>query len=212
MRNIRLLVAAGCAGVLSFAQAAPQTVPPLPTTKPGSQAILLGVDDVRKELHLTSLQRAILDDIRNEYRDEAREVTAKVGTDAAAKKAAQAKLAALTATYDRRALRALNDEQRAKLKAIEFRILGAFMLLSADVQRQLGLTEVQKAKLAYVYHRLQKTASAINRDYEKGKISYYQRIIELRDNRIDRSDDMLERLTQKQRAKLSQLAGRDLES
>jgi Spy/CpxP family protein refolding chaperone len=208
LRSASLLAAAFvCTGLLSTASAATRVIAPLPTVKPGSQAVLLGVDSVRKELHLTSLQKAILNDLRTEYRDEARAIVAKAGTTVESKKAAQASLEALTSSTNRRALRALNDDQRARLAQIEHHILGAFMLLDGKVQNELGLTAKQRAKLAYVWFRTKKTASAINKRYEEGKISYPQRILELRDNRIDRSDDMLERLTKEQRAKLDQLAG-----
>ncbi len=203
----RALLVAAFAGSLSVASAATKVIPPLPTEKPGSQAVLLGVDSVRKELQLTSLQRAILRDLRAEYREEARAIVAKTGPSLASKKAAQSKLDALTASTNKRVLRALNDEQRARLGQIEYQILGAFLLLDGKVQRELALTPKQQKKLAYVWWRLQKSASEINKRFEQGKISYYERIIELRDNRLDRSDDMLERLTKEQRAKLDQLAG-----
>lgn len=211
MKPLRALLAAASVALLAAISSAPASQPPpLPNTPPGSKAILLGVDSVRRELHLTSLQRAVLNDIRSEYREEARAIVVKTGADAASKKAAQRKLEALTATYNRRALRALNDDQRTRLSQIEHQILGAYMLLSADVRRELALTPKQEAKLAYVWWRAQKSASAINRKFEEGKISHSERVIELRDNRLDRSDDMLERLTKEQRAKLDQLAGAKL--
>lgn len=207
MKSLRpLLVLTAFAGLGHGALAASQPGP-LPSTPPGSQAVLLGTDGMRKELGLTSLQRAVLDDIRDEYREESRAVVAKAGASLESKKAAQARLDALTAQYNRRALRVLNDAQLARFKQVEAQVLGAYVLLDAKVQNELALTPKQREKLAYVYWRLQKTASAINRNYESGKISYYQRIIALRDNRIDRSDDMLERLTAEQRAKLLVLAG-----
>ncbi|HEY8898795.1 MAG TPA: hypothetical protein VIM61_00060 [Chthoniobacterales bacterium] len=206
----RTLIVTAFAGSIAVASAAPREIPPLPTTKPGSQVILLGVDSVRKDLALTSLQRAVLRDLRDEYREESRAIVKKAGTDLTSKKAAQAELDALTASTNRRALRALSEDQRARLGQIEYQILGAFLLLDGKVQRSLDLTPEQQKKLAYVWWRLQKTASDINKRFEEGKISYYERIVELRDNRIDRSDDMLERLTEEQRAKLDKLAGEKL--
>ncbi len=209
MKTFRLaLVGVALAASAPLASATPKAGPgPLPVEPPGSQAILLGVDGVRKELHVTSLQRAVLDDIRDEYREEARAVVAGAGSSVESKKSAQSRLDALTAAYNRRALRVLNDEQLVRFHQVERQILGAYVLLSADVQRQLALTPKQRAKLAYVWWRLKKSESAINHDYESGKISSYRRIIKLRDNRIDRSDDMLERLTKEQREKLRALEG-----
>ncbi len=196
--------------VLAFsgvAAHAATVVPPLPTKEPGSVAVLLGVDSVQKELKLGSLQRAVIDDIRNDYRDDARKVAAKVAAGKETKQQGKAEIDWLTASSDRRALHALSDDQRQRLKEIKFQILGAYMLLSADVQKQLALTPKQKYKLAYVWWYGERKASSINAKFEAGKISNYERVIALRDNRLVRADDMLERLTKEQRAQLDKMAG-----
>jgi Spy/CpxP family protein refolding chaperone len=204
-----LLVASFITVAAPLTQAATKAVAPIvvPTTPPGSMAILLGVDGVRKELGLTSLQRAILNDIRGEYRDEARAVVAKVGADLESKKQAEARLEKLTATYDKRALRALNDDQRARLSQIQAQILGGYMLLSPKLQQELGLTAKQKQWIVKIWAKGQKYTSKVNGWFEKGEISYYERLLYLRENRLDRSDDFLKVLTKAQRAKFDQIAG-----
>jgi hypothetical protein len=205
MKLLRPLIATF---VLSTVAAhAATVVPPLPTKEPGSIAILLGVDSVQKELKLNSLQRAVLNDIRNDYRDDARKVTAKVAAGKETKAEGKAEIASLTLSSERRALRSLNADQRQRLKEIEFQVLGAYMLLSGDVQKQLGLTPKQKSKIAYVWWYGERKASKINEKFEKGTISNNERLMELHDNRTYRADDMLERLTKEQRAQLDKMAG-----
>jgi Spy/CpxP family protein refolding chaperone len=210
MKSPRFLCAAAAFAVTaSFAQAATETVPAIPAKAPGSVAVLLGVDSVRKELHLTSLQRAVLNDIRNEYRDDARDIVAKAKADLESKKQAQSKLDALTASSERRALRVLNDDQRQRLTEIQYQIRGGYELLSPVLQQKLELTAEQKAKIAKIYIRGEKYTSKVNAKFEKGQISLYQRLLDLRENRLDRSDDFLAVLTEEQYSKFLQLEGKE---
>jgi len=205
MKILRPLLAA--LAISAAAAIAATAVPPLPTRAPGSVAVLLGVDSVQKELKLTSLQRAVLNDIRNEYRDASREVAEKVVAGKETKAQGRADIESLTASSERRALRALNATQLARLKEIRAQTIGAYVLLSGEVQEKLALTPKQKYKIAYVWWYGEKKASAINARFEKGEISNYERLLQLRDNRLDRADDMLERLTKEQRAQLDKMEG-----
>lgn len=209
MNPVRSLLAASalCLSASLASAATPVPPPPIPTKPPGSVAVLLGVDTVRKELHLTSLQRAVLNDIRNEYRDDAREVVAKAKSDLESKKQAQASLDALTASSERRALRVLNDDQRQRLTEIQYQICGGYELLSPKLQQKLGLTDLQKAKIAKIWIRGEKYTSKVNARFEKGEISHYQRLLDLRENRLDRSDDFLAVLTREQYSQFEKLAG-----
>jgi len=126
MKPLRpLFMAVVLASAVSLSHGATRVIPPLPTTKPGSEAVLLGVDSVRKELHLTSLQRAVLNDIRTEYRDDARAIVAKVNAGKLSKAQAKSQLDALTASSNRRALRAF---------------LGRVLLVSLPLRQRLPLT------------------------------------------------------------------------
>lgn len=212
MKSPRFLPALlALAAAASFTQAAAPAASPIPTKAPGSAAVLLGVDSVRKEMHLTSLQRAVLNDIRNEYRDDARAIVAKTKADLESKKQAQANLDALTASSDRRALRVLNDDQRQRLAEIEFQVRGGYELLSPALQQKLGLTARQKAQIAKIWLRGDKYTSKVNAKFEKGEISLYQRLLDLRENRLDRSDDFLAVLTKDQYSKFEKLAGEKIQ-
>jgi Spy/CpxP family protein refolding chaperone len=183
------------------------TLPPMPATPPGSSAILLGTDTVQKELKLTSLQRAVIDDIRSEYRDAARDISAKVAAGQQTKKQGLANIQALTAGSDRRALRVLNDDQKKRLDEIRYQLVGGYMLLQPKLQADLALTDKQKAKIKKIWERGETYASKVNTWFEDGKISFYERLLYLRENRTDRSDDFLAVLTSEQYTKFTAYEG-----
>jgi hypothetical protein len=185
------------------------SLPPLPTTPPGSSVILIGTDSVQKELKLTSLQRAVLRDIRDEYRDSARAITASVTAGKKTKKQGFAKLQSLTASSERRAMRVLNDTQKQRLEQIRFHLLGGYMLLKPALQTKLGLTDLQKSKIEKIWVRGETYASKVNTWYEEGKISFYERLLYHRENRLDRSDDIVALLTPDQHATFEKLKGTD---
>ncbi|HEY8903707.1 MAG TPA: hypothetical protein VIM48_08365 [Chthoniobacterales bacterium] len=208
MRAIRrLFTVVALAGLVPAALAASAPAPALPGGIPGSETILLGVNSVRADLNLTSLQKLVLDQIRSDYRDEARTVVANTSPTPHAKAEALAKLNALTARYDKRALRTLNSGQRKRLTQIERQILGGYALFSQSVQADLGITPAQKAQIAKIWAQNESYVSKVNSQFEKGKISYNKRLMDLHANRLSRSAKLLGILTKDQHAKLQQLLG-----
>jgi hypothetical protein len=114
---------------------------------PGALPILLGVEKVRTELKLDSLQRALLDSIRGEYKSAVRKLTNPMPKTAQERAAAHAKLLRLNEQFNKRALSVLNPPQRVKLAGIEARFLGATVLYSPAMQAKLKLTEDQKRQI-----------------------------------------------------------------
>ena len=106
------------------------------TDHPGSLAILLGVQSVRQELKLDSLQRAVLDSLRGEYKASVRALTDPMPSTPEARVAAEKKLVALNDSFNRRAVSALNRTQRARLHEIEHQVTGATRLYSAEEQNR----------------------------------------------------------------------------
>ncbi len=107
---------------------------------PGSVPVLLGVEKVRNELKLNSLQRAVLDSLRSEYKNAARQIVATNPTTPEQRLEAEKKLLALNDRYNERALSTLNSAQRAKFIKIERKVLGALVLYTPSVQKELALT------------------------------------------------------------------------
>ncbi len=201
MKIAPLLLAAALSVSTAHAARKPAALPPAPTTPPGSSVILLGADTVQKELKLTSLQRAVLGDIRSEYRDASRDISAKVAAGQQTKQQGLANLQALTAGSDRRALRVLNDDQRQRLSEIRYQLIGGYMLLQPKLQAALGLDARQQAKIQKISARGEAYTAKVNRWFENGEISFYERLLYLRENREDRSADFLAVLTSDQYTK-----------
>lgn len=172
---------------------------------PGSVPVLLGVEKVRDELKLNSLQRAVLDSLRAEYKNAARQIVATNPSTPEQRLDAEKKLLALNARYNERALSTLNTAQRAKFIKIERQVLGALILYTPSVQKELALTpkqiqEVEKIRLAGL-----KAVGKINGKFEAGKIGYQERLDLLRARKLASSEALLKVLTPAQKAEFAKL-------
>jgi Spy/CpxP family protein refolding chaperone len=175
---------------------------------PGSLPVLLGVEKVRAELKLDSLQRALLDSIRGEYRSSARKLTNPMPSTPQERAAAQQKLLQLNEQFNKRALSVLNPTQREKLSSMEARFLGATMLYSPSVQAKLKLTGEQKSQIEAIRQKGISYVGKINRKFEEGKIGQQQRIQLLRTRRMTQSEEILRLLTPEQRTAILALEGK----
>ena len=162
----------------------------------GSSVLLLGIENVRDELKLTSAQRRNLDTLRSSYR--------KAAANSAANRtpAAKAQLAAATKTFDEKALAVLTTEQRQKLGTLLHQIHGSWMLTSPTVQKQLGLTEKQVSAINRRQIQLEVFTDKTNALAYQGKITNQQRVLRLRNYRLKQSESMEKLLTAKQRQTL----------
>jgi hypothetical protein len=183
-----------------------------PVDHPGSLPILLGVERVRAELRLDSLQRALLDSLRGEYRSAARKLTNPLPQTAPDRAVAHAKLLRLNEQFNRRALSILNPTQRAKLSAIEAKFLGATLLYSPAVQAKLKLTDQQKQRIEAIRQKGLVYVGKVNRKFEEGKISQQARLQLLRSRRMAQGAEMLRLLTPEQRDAVLALGGKKIAS
>lgn len=198
-----------CVLVLAVSASAAFATTPA-TDHPGSLAILLGVQSVRQELKLDSLQRAVLDSLRGEYKAAARALTTPMPTTPEARVAAEKKLVALNDTFNRRAVSALNRTQRTRLSEIEHQVTGATRLYSPKVQKSLALTGQQKSKIEGIRKSGLAYVAKINRQFEEGKIGFHDRLGLLRDRRLDQGEAMLKLLTPEQRQAYQALGGKKI--
>ena len=198
--------------LLSCAAALPVFGTTAAVEHPGSLPILLGVDKVRAELKLDSLQRALLDSLRAEYRSAARRLTSPMPVSPQERDVAGKKLLQLNERFNQRALSILSVDQRAKLVGIEHRLLGATMVYAPSVQAKLGLTEQQKQKVESIRREGVAYVGKINRKFEAGKIGQQQRVLLLKSRRTRQSAEILQVLTPKQRDVVQVLEGKKLES
>lgn len=179
---------------------------------PGSLVLLLGIERVQKELKVDSLQAAVLDSLRQEYKSAARSLTHPMPQTPEERSAAEKKLLALNERYNQRALSTLSDTQRVRLLEIEHQILGPTKLVSPQVQKKLGVNAQQAKSIEALRQKGIAYVGQVNRQFEEGKIGYFERIEMLRAKRISLGKSMLKVLTPEQQKSLLALGGRKLAS
>jgi len=175
---------------------------------PGSVPVLLGLDKVRAELKLDSLQRAVLDSIRSEYKSAANKLVPPAGATQDQRAAAEKSLLQLNDRYNRRALSVLNDHQRQRFSEIERQMLGASAVFVPSVQGKLSLSDKQKQQVESIRLSGLAYVGKINRQFEEGKIGYSDRIKLLHDRRMSQGASLMKVLTPEQRAALLTLEGK----
>jgi hypothetical protein len=198
-----LLLAAGASTVRATTRA---------TDYPGSVAILLGVPQVRADLQLDAGQTSRLNALRGQLRSAAKSLTKKGAASREAELTADQKLFGLIDRNNAGALSVLTPEQAARFHEIQNRILGYTMLVSPKVQRQLGLSAAQVAKVESIRKRGLEFVAQANTSFEDGTLNHKQRIDLLRNYRLEQSLDMRAVLTPAQLRKFTALCGEPLAS
>lgn len=201
----RTLSLVAALGIFAAASASAMTAS---STHIGSVPVLLGVDKVRKELHINSLQKAVLDSLRDEYKAAAQKLSNPMPQTKADRDAAEAKLLALNTRYNNRALSVLNDTQRERFLEIEHQVLGATHLYSTKVQKKVGLTPEQVQQVEKIRQKGLVTVGKINHRFEDGKLDYQQRLEALHKARLINDAALLKLLTPAQRTTFDALGGK----
>jgi len=171
----------------------------------GSLPLLLTSDNVRDELELNSLQRAVLDSMRSEYKNEARKLVATQPQTAEARTIAQGKLDALNEKYNSRAISALSTNQAEELLTIQHALLKGFTLILPAVQARLQLNRNQRNQISAIQSKFAAYNGKVNHDFEAGKISSFERRARLAKYRAEQSAAMENVLTPAQLAQLTSL-------
>jgi hypothetical protein len=179
------------------------TLPMLPAKStpdsPASVPILLGLEPVRADLHLSSLQCALLDSLRSEYKNRAKQITAIGMAEQDAALRADWDLRDLRSQFNQRALNVLSPSQQDRLRQIERQMLGGALLTSVSEQQLLGLTPAQQASLAVLEKNDQAQAASVTAQFNAGKISNFRKVIALHSIQQKTAKKMLAVLTPKQK-------------
>jgi hypothetical protein len=177
---------------------------------PASVPVLLGLEPVRADLKLSSLQCALLDSLRADYKNQVRQITAIGMADQDAALRSDWDLRDLRTRFNHRALNILNLSQQDRLRQIERQMLGGLLLSSISEQKLLGLTPQQQQSLAILEKSHQARAAVIMAQYNNGKISSFRKNIALHRNQQKISQKMLALLTPKQKKQWEILSGQKL--
>jgi hypothetical protein len=202
MKRILWAAALLCTATLGIA-GQPGSLPESPSSMP----VLLGLEPVRKDLKLSSLQEALLDSLRAEYK-------AKVGVTASAglldpkiASKCEADLKVWRVAYNKRALRILSSAQQSRLRQIERQMLKGYFLNSPSEQKLLGFTPEQTKKAADIARYDRQQASRIMTDFHAGKISPFKKDIELHRLQSTTARSMMHLLTPEQQKQYLGLTG-----
>ena len=199
MKRALLLTALLAAALLTSATAA--------SDSPASVPVLLGLEPVRQDLKLTTLQCALLDSLRAEYKAKVGVVAAVGMADKKAAPKASSDIASYRATYNRRALNVLSPTQQTRLGQIERQMLGATILTSVSEQKLLGLNERQVRKISEISAYEQKKAAAIMKKFNDGKSTSFSKDIDLRNLQKTIGRSIYAQLTPDQRKQWLGLSG-----
>jgi hypothetical protein len=201
--TLRILAAAllGVASLVAAEQ--PLSLPDSPSSMP----VLLGLETVRKDLKISSLQEALLDSLRAEYKAKV-SVTATAGlADPKIAPKCEADLKAWRVAYNKRALRILSPAQQTRLRQIERQMLKGYFLNSPSEQKLLGFTPEQTKKAADITRYDRSQAARIMSDYHAGKISPFKKDIELHRLQSTTARSMMHLLTPAQQREYLGLTG-----
>ncbi|PWU10372.1 MAG: hypothetical protein C5B47_02210 [Verrucomicrobia bacterium] len=171
---------------------------------PGALPLLAGIETIREDLKLTPLQEVVLDSIRNEYRSEAQQTYLAANfKKASSLQHAEKSLLRLQYKYNRRVFSALNKAQKKRLKEVEARVLGGFLLFRDPVQQSLGLNAAQKTKVVKIENKTLASLERINRQTIEKRSDPFKRAAALHALRESSSAQLLTILTPEQRQKLA---------
>ena len=153
----------------------------------GSQTLLLQGEQLRQELALTKKQCNALDQLRTDYRKEIQPFLAQADAKAANM------LDSATQKFDKKALSILSPAKKTKLKQLEYKILGPWILHTPAVQEQLSLTPCQKKQVAKVATKMTNYTNCLNKKVAAGKMTPADRLNKLRIYRLQQGE-LLEKI------------------
>ncbi|MBS1714245.1 MAG: hypothetical protein JST30_07895 [Armatimonadetes bacterium] len=112
----------------------------------GGPTMLLMREDVQKEIKLTSEQKSKLDEMRQAMQEKMREMFQN-GGGGGDREAMMAEMQKMRAESDKQTNAVLTADQQKRLKELWIQREGARSITNADVQKDLNMTDDQKAKV-----------------------------------------------------------------
>ena len=177
---------------------------------PGSVPVLLGLDPVRQDLKLSSLQCTLLDSLRAQYKSRSKQIIAIGMADEDAGIRANWDLKSLSKQFNERALNVLSSSQQDRLRQIERQMLGGNLLTSPSEQQLLGLSAQQQQQLASISQSSKAQVASLNAQSASGKISPFWADIKRHQLQSSTSNQMLSVLTEKQKKHWLVLSGQKM--
>lgn len=173
-----------------------------------SGIFLLMRADVQRDLELSSEQKSKLDAIQQESMEQMRTMFEEMRNSGGGFESMRETMEKFQAEVTKKAHAVLNDQQRKRLKEIEVQLQGNRAILNPEIQKDLGLTDAQKAKIKSLQDNLNAANQALMQDVRDGLIDM-QSVRERMENNNKVLDTELGKvLTEEQAAKLKAMAGK----
>jgi Spy/CpxP family protein refolding chaperone len=168
---------------------------------------LLNRDDVMGELKLSADQKTKLEAVRTAQRDKMREAfqNGGGGGDREAMMAAMQKMQAESA---KETLAVLNADQTKRLKELAIQRMGNAAIMNADVQKELGVTDDQKAKIKDLQDKQQAANQALMEKMRNQELDREQFQAAMTKNREVMTAELAKIVTADQKAKLTAMSGK----
>jgi len=172
----------------------------------GGMALLLARDDVGKEIKLTTDQKAKLDEQRQAMMDNMRAQFAN-GGGGGDREAMRKQMTDMMAKAEKEALAVLDDGQKKRLKELWIQRSGNNVIANEDVQKDLGLTDDQKAKVKSLMDAQATANGEIFQKVQNGEIDRNEVRPLMEKNNKTLGEELGKVLTSDQAAKLKAMRG-----
>lgn len=179
----------------------------------GNPAMLLGREDVQEDLKLSDDQKTKLSGIRDGMRDKMREAMQSSGVQFGPnmsdddRKKIQEVMGKVMAGLAKESMAVLNDDQKKRIKEIDVQLNGARVLTSADYQKDLSITDDQKAKIDTAKKTHDDANQAVIRMIMSQELEREEGTKKIASNDKQLGDDITKLLTDDQKKKLKEMEG-----
>ncbi len=168
-------------------------------------AFLLRREDVQGELKLTADQKSKLTTIQEGQREKMREVFQNAGGDQDAMRAAMTKM---QAENSKETMAVLTADQQKRLKELAVQRMGNGAAMNADIQKEIGVTDDQKAKMKELQDKQMAASQALMEKMRNQEIDREQMMASMQKNTAILNTEVGKILTDAQKAKLTAMGGK----
>lgn len=168
---------------------------------------LLNRDDVMGELKLSTEQKTKLEAIRTAQRDKMREAF-QGGGGGGDREAMMAAMQKMQAESAKETLAVLNADQVKRLKELAIQRMGTGAIMNADIQKELGVTDAQKAQIKDLQDKQQAANQALMEKMRNQELDRDQFQASMQKNREVMNTELAKIITADQKAKLTAMSGK----
>lgn len=171
-----------------------------------SGAFLVNREDVQAEIKLTADQKSKLDALRQAQREKMRD--AMQGGGGGDQQAMMAAFQKMQAENTKETMAVLTDDQKKRLKELAIQRMGNAAIANADLQKELGVTDDQKAKIKDLQDKQQAANTSLFEKMRNQEIEREQFQESMRKNTEAMNTELGKIMTADQKAKLATMSGK----